>query len=70
MTDDAWRTLFEVKMCVANSSEGGDIHWEFQLINKHNSTVVGTYRDGAYAEKQARRKYKKLIKTLERHITS
>jgi hypothetical protein len=66
-TDKSWQVLFEVRMHqpidVAHPPT-------YDIVNIHNDTIVGTYRHEDYAKKQARRKYKKLIKLMEKQFMS
>jgi len=69
MTDDRWKTTFEIK---ERSIMDGDIgpKWVYDVINIHNGTIVSTYNEMSYAVKQARRKYKKLVKLMEKSFMS
>ena len=73
MSDDAWKTTFEVKQR-SERYEDGDLGSTFidvyDIINIHSGQTVGTYMDACYAKKQARRKYKKLAKLVEKLFTS
>jgi len=73
MADDAWRTTFEVKHRTEYRNHGdiGSTYLHFyDIINLHSGQVVGTYKDGSYAVKQARRKYKRLVRLVEKLFTS
>jgi hypothetical protein len=73
MADEAWKTTFEVKHRTEYRDDGDNgstyLHF-YDIINLHSGHVVGTYLDGPYAVKQARRKYKKLVRLMEKHFTS
>lgn len=72
-----WEDLFEVMM-----EEEGEIkpysRWNaymlenhpapFVIYNKHSRTIAGRYRDYTYACKQAKRKFKKIVRALERKL--
>jgi hypothetical protein len=73
MTDDRWKTTFRV----CQRTERGDVDFLgqtyklfFDVVNIHNEQVVATYNSEAYAIKQARRKYKKLVKLMEKSFMS
>jgi hypothetical protein len=73
MTDVAWKTLFEVRQKETYTYDGdlGSVfHLSYDVINIHNNEPVGNYRDYKYAVKQAKRKYKKLIKLTEKSFMS
>lgn len=42
----------------------------FELVDWHSDTVHGTYRTRKYAKKQARRKYKQLMRLMEKRLMS
>ncbi len=73
MSDDLWKTTFKIIMR-REQHEDGDLgsttveYWD--ILNIHNNVVVGSYRSSSYATKQARRKYKKLVKLLEKSFMS
>jgi hypothetical protein len=69
MKDQTWTTLFEVK---ERWLEDGDIGscWLYDIINIHSSSVIGTYKDRKYAKRQARYKYKKIVKLTEKSFMS
>jgi len=69
MTDDRWKTTFAVKERYINDGDLGS-KWVYDVINIHNDVTVGTYREQSYAVKQARRKYKKLVKLMEKSFMS
>jgi hypothetical protein len=76
--DTAWQSLFEVRLRYAVTGEILRLQavplnsrlYEYQLVNVHTNQVVGTYRTEQYAKKQARRKYNKLIRLLEKNLMS
>ena len=59
--------MFEIRIR-ANAFAPGINGWE--IVNIHNGTVAGTYREPSYATKQARRKYKKFIRLMEKSFMS
>lgn len=69
MSDDRWKTMFKV---ISRYVDDGDMGSRFlyDVINVYNDNVVATYREQRYAVKQARRRYKKLVKLMESHFTS
>jgi hypothetical protein len=74
MSDDRWKTTFEIKHTIIDATMDDDpISFKkhmWQVVNTHNGVVVGTYRDSSYAVKQARRKYKKLVRLMEKTFMS
>lgn len=73
MKDEAWKTLFRVDRRdekVTQTDGWPMLKTMYVIINIHTEEVCGTYRDIRYAVKQARRKYKKLIRLMERKFTS
>ena len=66
-TDTSWQAMLEVRVCVNAFAHGID---GWQIINVHNGALMGTYRDRTFAVKQARRKYKKFIKLMEKSLMS
>jgi hypothetical protein len=68
-SDDRWKTTFEVReRYVADGDLGGrDV---YDVFNIHNNELISTYRERSYAIKQARRKYKKLVKLMEKSFMS
>ena len=73
MSDDTWKTAYDITVR-GERIEDGDIGSHFShhydVVNRYNGTVVGTYKEYSYAVKQARRRYKKFVKLLERSFTS
>jgi hypothetical protein len=71
-TDDTWKTLFEVKY--RHERDGSAMAYDgcikileyYDIINIHNGLTIGSYRNRLYAIKQARRKYKKLVRLMEK----
>jgi len=73
MTDDRWKTTFEVKRRTERHEDGdigSTVQDFYDVVNIHNGTVVGTYNSHSYAVKQARRRYKKLVKLMEKSFMS
>ena len=72
MADDTWKTTFEVRLNKQHrdSGSGRTTYFLYDIINVHSGQVVGTYNDERYAKKQARRKYKRLIRLVEKFFTS
>jgi hypothetical protein len=73
MTDDRWKTTFRIKQRTERAVDGdlGTQYKEsFDVINIHNEVVVGSYDTERYAIKQARRRYKKLVKLMEKSFMS
>jgi len=73
MTDIRWKTTFLVKQRTERIEDGdlGSCYRDyFDVINVHNDQVIGTYNTHSYAVKQARRKYKKLVKLMEKVFMS
>ena len=68
-TDVRWKSTFKV-VTRSEHVEDGDIgsHYvdHFDVVNIYNNEVIGTYNTHSYAVKQARRKYKKLVKLMEK----
>ena len=69
MTDDRWKFTFEVKERYIDDGDIGS-KYVYDVINSHNDTVVATYNERSYAVKQARRRYKKLVKLMEKSFMS
>ena len=72
MPDDTWKTTFEIKLRREHRDDahGRTVLSLYDIINIHSGQVVGTYKDERYAKKQAKRKYKKLIRLIEKLFTS
>jgi hypothetical protein len=73
MADETWKTTFEVRAFTERHEDGDlgtTIVTKYQVVNLHSNAVVGTYNEHAYAVKQARRKYKKLVKLMEKLFMS
>lgn len=73
MSQEQWETVFEIKQNSAFVEDGdlGSFHkLTYDLVNIHNGEVVANYRDYSYAKKQARRRYKKLVKLMEKSFMS
>ena len=68
---EEWETLFVVRRVDEHRPDPNDFDadWSWGVINVHNGQTVGTYRDVRYARKQARRKYKKLMKLVDKSFT-
>jgi len=67
--DETWKTTFKI---VERYIDDGDIgsKYVWDLVNIHNDIVVGTYADFKYAKRQAARKYKRLVKLVEKSFMS
>ena len=73
MTDDRWKTTFEIKPRgehIEDGDNGSYYQTLYDVVNIHNDSVVATYREYGYATKQARRRYKKLVKLMEKSFMS
>lgn len=73
MTDDRWKTTFAVvrkEERVEDGDLGSHFKTSFNIVNIHNDVLVGNYETESYAIKQARRKYKKLVKLMEKSFMS
>jgi len=69
MSQELWQTLFEIKQKeerVEDGDLGSYYNITYDLVNVHNDQVVANYRDYGYARKQARRRYKKLVRLMEK----
>jgi hypothetical protein len=66
-----WKELFEIK---EETDLYVDLAWNspnrtpYHLVNKLSGEVVAKYKDHVYAVKQAKRKYRRLIKKTEKII--
>lgn len=76
MKDEAWKSLFDIREREPEKSPDGD-EWAlafgsstYDVVNIHSGEIVGNYRDRHYAKKQAKRKYKKLMKLMEKKFMS
>ena len=73
MDKNAWQSTYRV---VRHDPviEDGDLgtHYGAPIyeLQDHDGNVCGKYRDYSYAIKQGRRKYKKLVKLIERKLMS
>lgn len=70
---DEWKTLFYIEDFYDSALPDdpyGTSRWQYFLFNSHTHEKVGTYKDRKYAIRQARYKYKKLAKLIERKFTS
>ncbi len=73
MADDRWKTTFEVRRKderVEDGDLGSRFKTTYDVVNIHSDTVVATYNEHSYAVKQARRRYKKLVKLMEKSFMS
>ncbi len=73
MSDDRWKTTFEVVRRTERHEDGdlgSTLNDVYDVINIHSGAVVATYREQSYAVKQARRRYKKLVKLMEKSFMS
>jgi len=73
MADDTWKTTFKVitrLVTIDDGDIGSRLDWAYDVINIHNDVTVGSYKQESYAIKQARRKYKKLVKLMEKTFMS
>jgi hypothetical protein len=68
-TDETWKAYFEVRARWLEDGDNGSRH-VFDVVNSSNGSLVGTYNEESYARKQARRKYKKLVKLMEKSFMS
>lgn len=73
-TDNAWEAYYVV-VREENYIDDGDIgsyyDTKFVIVDKNSKEKVsGPYRDYSYARKQARRRYKKLVRNMERALMS
>ena len=67
-----WETHFRVEERRRNRDtrfgEVSEPHWV--IVNILSGDEIGEYRDHSYARKQARRKYKKLVRFMEKTFMS
>ncbi len=71
-TKDSWQQLYKIEPFhsrVEDGDLGSYLKQEWQL-KTHEGDVVATYRDYGYAIKHARRKYKKLVRLMEKSLMS
>lgn len=69
MPNDTWKTLFKVvprDVRLEDGDIGSKIEKVFDVVNIVNNLTVSTYRTESYALKQARRKYKKMVRQTEK----
>lgn len=72
MDKNAWKTVYSIEL-KSEYVDDGDLSSFYKHVYElkdHYGNVCGSYRDDNYARKQARRKYKKLIKLLEKSLMS
>lgn len=68
-----WTDVFDLKYD-AETSDINDLHHrsqpngKFLLVDKSTGKVVGTYDDQSYAIKQAKHKFKRYVKKVERML--
>lgn len=72
--DVSWKAYYDVEE-VHFMVEDGDLgsHWDkhsFIVDKNTREKLHGPYRDYAYARKQAKRKYKKVVRNMERLLMS
>lgn len=73
MSDEAWKTAFEIKMKHEDFDDpefGMMRKSTYDVVNTLTGEVVANYRDYSYARKQARRKYKKIVRLMEKSFMS
>lgn len=66
-----WQDYFEIQDALADPDSLDSIkHWDFKsrykLIDKSTGKIIGRYQDDKYARKQAKYKFKKMAKRVER----
>lgn len=64
-----WEEYFEIKEVFYEDGDFGS-RYTYSLIIRATGEVIGNYRDIMYAKKQARHKYKKISKKIERILLS
>lgn len=75
MDKNAWKSIYTIVQAYDTETveyKGFYINphsYYYNIIDEHGH-VHGTYKDAKYAVKQARYKYKKLVKLLERKLMS
>jgi hypothetical protein len=73
MADEAWLSLFEIKYRQEQGEDhvfGPVIEQHWDVVNRYNGEVVATYRSESYAKKQAKRRYKKFVRLMEKSLMS
>lgn len=71
MKDDLWKSAFEVRSKEHQDKNAyGGVGYTYDVVNLYNGEIVANYRDEKYANKQAKRRYKKAIRSLEKSFTS
>lgn len=64
-----WEDYFELSTISPDTPEyDSSKWWQVQLKIKVSGQVVGVYQDFKYAEKQAKYKFKKIIKQVEKTL--
>lgn len=69
MADEAWKTTFDIVKRTERHEDGdlGSYLYEaWDVVNRHSGHVEGTYQDYKYAKKQARHKYKLIVRLIEK----
>jgi hypothetical protein len=69
MNEQDWKSLFEVQQVergTSNYPTNSWYHMEYILWNKQANCEQGRYRDEQYAIKQAKHKFKKLVKRVDK----
>ncbi len=64
-----WTDMFEIKYDT-ESSGVNNVHFpvKFHIVDKSTGNIVGSYDDHQYAIKQAKHKFKRYIKKIERML--
>ena len=68
-----WKDMFEIEDHYQNEPYV-HMRWDsphktpYHLVLKSNNTVIAKYRDASYAIKQAKRKFKRMMRKAEREI--
>jgi len=71
LSDDRWKELFEVRDKIVDGDDDDINFWHYRnttflLVERNSETILGEYHDKKYAVRQARHKYKKIIKMMEK----
>jgi len=74
MDKEAWKAFYSVleeSILVQDGDLGSYYSSQYYIIDVNSKErVYGPYRDLTYARKQARRKYRKLVRNMERAFMS
>lgn len=72
--DNAWESYYVVareEAVIEDGDLGSYYDTKYLILDKNSKEkVAGPYRDYSYARKQARRRYKKLVRNMERALMS